>query len=91
MTQPLTVRQISRRTEIPLNICRHIVRELVRRACFYCLNDPARRSRLFWLNEWGKACQRQLLRLWWRAHLRYELTEVGRTLRSLLQQAGVPV
>ncbi len=60
LDQPLTVRQISRRLELPLNTCSVVLRELDRCGLSRCLNGPARQNRIYWLTDSGVSCQRQM-------------------------------
>lgn len=62
MTLPLTVRQISRRTGLEFDPCRHAVRALVQDGLLRCLNVEARRSRLYWLTTQGQTVRGELTR-----------------------------
>lgn len=53
LSQPLTARQLARRTGLTFDVCRDIVRELAIHKLIYCLNDRARRSRLYWPTDLG--------------------------------------
>ena len=59
-TQPLTAKQIARKTGLTFDACREVVRDLAACGLLRCLNPSARRSRLYWLTKPGKACQRHL-------------------------------
>lgn len=47
MHQPLTVSQCARRSSLPLDACKHILRQFVRRELATCLNGAARSSRVY--------------------------------------------
>ena len=51
--QPLTGKQIGRRTGIPIDTCSYVVAKLVTRGLLTCLNPEARNSRLYWLTDLG--------------------------------------
>lgn len=58
--QPLTVKQISRRTSLKPRICSHVLWEMVTYQLVRCLNGRAQRSRLYWLTDRGLTCQHRL-------------------------------
>ncbi len=58
----MTAKQLARRTGLPFDACRNVVLSLAKRGFLHCLNDEARRSRLYWLTKQGKLCQRQFCR-----------------------------
>ena len=60
LMQPMTGKQLARKTRAPLDFCSLSLSKLVIHKLAVCLNPEARRSRLYWLTEAGKACQRQL-------------------------------
>jgi len=60
LNQPLTASQISRKTDLPRDVCRDVLRKLAKRDWVRCLNTDARRSRLYWLTPPGQADQRRL-------------------------------
>ncbi len=60
LSQPLTAKQIARRTGMAFDSCRDAVRDLAAHRLVHCLNETSRRSRVYWLTRLGKACQRQL-------------------------------
>jgi len=59
LTQPLTVQQLARRAGLRLSQCTCLLRALRRRSLVRCLNEEARRSRVYWLTRAGRDCQRQ--------------------------------
>ena len=59
--QPVTIKQLSKLTNFRQDACSYIIWELRIYELVYCLNDQARRSRLYWLTDLGKTCQRKLL------------------------------
>lgn len=58
--QPITAKQLAARTDFDLDSCSFILSELSVQGLVFCLNPQARRSRLYWLTELGKACQIRL-------------------------------
>jgi len=58
--QPLTAKQISKKTGIPVDTCSYTLAKLARRAIVSCLNPKARNSRLYWITGVGRQCRRQL-------------------------------
>lgn len=60
LTQPLTVKQLAGRTSIAEESIGYVVTELRSNGLVHCLNEKARRSRLYWLTELGGKCQRFL-------------------------------
>jgi|GEM_PF-1144287 len=61
-TQPLTGKQLKKRTDISLKRCSEIVRQLKRHGSLKCLNPQANSSRLYWLTDLGRATQHILYR-----------------------------
>ena len=57
MNQPLTTQQLSRKTGLPFDVCRDVIPQLAARGLVRCLNENARRARLYWLTKLGEACQ----------------------------------
>lgn len=60
IAQPLTGKQIGRRTGIPMDTCSYVVAKLVTKGVLTCLNPEARNSRLYWLTGLGRQSQRKL-------------------------------
>lgn len=60
LAQPVTAKQISTRMQIKLDAARFWLQGLAQRDYLYCLNETARRSRLFWLTSRGLSCQEKL-------------------------------
>lgn len=60
IAQPLTGKQIGRRTGIPMDTCSYVVGKLVTRGLLTCLNPKARNSRLYWLTDLGRQCYKLL-------------------------------
>ena len=56
---PLTATQISRKTGLRADACRHVIGELARHGLIECKNECARRSRLYGLTELGLGCWRR--------------------------------
>lgn len=59
LSQPLTSKQIARRTGLSFDACRDSVRTLATIGLLYCLNDRARRSRIYWHTPMGGAWRRR--------------------------------
>lgn len=57
----MTAKQLSYRTGLSLSHCMNIVWELWVYEVVTCLTPAARNSRLYWLTDRGKSCQRQVL------------------------------
>ena len=62
MRQPLTAKQISRRTRISVDTCSYVLGKFAVKAIGVCLNPKARNSRVYWVTELGQECQRRLHR-----------------------------
>ena len=60
LKQPMTAKQLARKTAMSLDCCSYTLWELSVYEMVYCLNQQAIRSRLYWLTNLGKACQRKL-------------------------------
>ena len=60
MHQPMTAKQIAHHTELSIDTCSYVLWELVIYKLVSCLNNTSRRSRLYWLTDLGKKCQRKL-------------------------------
>ncbi len=62
MKQPLTAKQISKRTRIDLDTCSYVLGRFVSKGLSVCLNPNARNSRLYWLTDLGRTCRQRLRR-----------------------------
>jgi DNA-binding HxlR family transcriptional regulator len=60
--QPLTAKQISRRTRISVDTCSYLLGKCAANGLGICLNPNARNSRLYWATELGVKCQKRLHR-----------------------------
>jgi predicted transcriptional regulator len=60
MKQPMTAKQISRKTGIHLDTCSNVLGRFVSKGLSICLNPEARNSRLYWLTDLGRRCRRRL-------------------------------
>lgn len=60
ISQPMTAKQIGRKTGIPMDTCSYTLAKLAGRTLVLCLNPEARSSRLYGLSEMGQQCQEQL-------------------------------
>ena len=63
--QPLTVRQLCRRTALTLRACSDVLSQLVRRRLARCLNPRSRRCRVYGLTRTGVWCQGRMRRVLW--------------------------
>jgi predicted transcriptional regulator len=59
ITQPLTCTQLAYRTKIRVRSCSQALIELENLGVVYCLTPDAPSSRLYYLTETGKECQKQ--------------------------------
>lgn len=62
LTQPMTANQLARQTRLSRDCCSAALWELATHRLTTCLNPHARSSRLYWLTQQGKTCQRRLYR-----------------------------
>lgn len=74
--QPLTGKQIGRRTGIPIDTCSYVVAKLVTRGLLTCLNSEARNSRLYWLTDLGTQCRKRFHQDLALAYKEYDLPEI---------------
>lgn len=58
--QPLTAKQLARKTGIPANSCSYLLAKFTWKKLMTCLNAQARTSRLYGLTKFGISCRRQL-------------------------------
>ena len=58
--QPLTAKQLSHREHLTLDMCSYHLCQLATHKLVMCLNQRARRSRVYWLTRTGQACQHRL-------------------------------
>lgn len=62
LKMPLTAKLLARKTGMSGNACSYIIAKFSEKGIVYCLNPKARNSRLYWLAEVGRRCQKQLCR-----------------------------
>lgn len=62
LKQPLTARQISRKTGIPTDTCSYTIAKLVDKGLLICLNPNARIGKLYWFTESGRQCCKRVYR-----------------------------
>ncbi len=62
LTQPLTAKQLSRKTRIGIDTCSHVVGRFAQQGLAVCLNPTARSSRLYGLTDLGRKCREKLCR-----------------------------
>ena len=74
--QPLTGKQIGKRTGIPIDTCSYVVAKLVTKGLLTCLNQEARNSRLYWLTELGRQCRKRLHQDLGLAYEEYDLPSI---------------
>ena len=60
LRQPLTAKQISRKTRISIGTCSYLLGKLAVRGITVCLNPNARSSRLYWVTDLGREFQKRL-------------------------------
>jgi hypothetical protein len=60
VSQPMTAKQLSKRTGIPVNTCSYLLGKLTFKGVLICLNPGAIKSRLYWLTKFGIRCRKQL-------------------------------
>ena len=60
ITQPMTARQIARKTDIPVDTCSGLTAKLLDQGLLTCLNPAQRNSRLYWITGVGAKCKNQL-------------------------------
>lgn len=60
LRMPLTAKQLTRRIGIPTDTCSYILSKLFGHGLVVCLNPASQNSRLYWLSEEGKKCQKEL-------------------------------
>ena len=60
MRQPLTAKQISRKTRINVGTCSYLLSKFAARGITVCLNPDVRSSRLYWVTDLGRKCQKRL-------------------------------
>jgi predicted transcriptional regulator len=60
--QPLTAKQVSGKTGIPEDTCGNLMGKFTKNSLITCLNPAAGNSRLYWLTEPGKKCQKDICR-----------------------------
>ena len=76
IAQPLTGKQIGRRTGIPIDTCSYVVAKLVTKGLLTCLNPEARNSRLYWLTDRGIQCRKKLHQNLGQAYEEYDLPNI---------------
>ena len=77
LNQPLTAKQIARKTGLPFDSCRDAVCELAGVGLLRCLNPEANKSRLYWMTRPGMACQRRVRAADGLAPYRYDFPSVN--------------
>ncbi len=60
LNQPLTAKQIARKTGIPMDTCSYTIAKFTAKGLVTCLNPEARNSRLYWITELGGRCRKRL-------------------------------
>ncbi len=60
INQPVTATQLSQRTGIPVDTCSYLVAKSTIKGLLICLNPGVRKSRVYWLTEFGIRCRKQL-------------------------------
>ncbi len=62
LKQPMTAKQLARVAGMREDCCSYVLKELSTYRLVYCLNPGARRSRLYWLTDKCKQCQKKILK-----------------------------
>lgn len=60
INQPVTAKQLSQRTGIPVDTSSYLLAKLKIKGLLICLNPDAIKSRVYWLTEFGIRCRKQL-------------------------------
>ena len=60
INQPITAKQLSQRTGIPVDTSSYLLAKLKIKGLLICLNPDAIKSRVYWLTEFGIRCRKQL-------------------------------
>ena len=60
INQPVTARQLARRTGIPQDTCSYLTAKFAEMGLLACLNPKARSSRLYWLTKRGGQYRKKL-------------------------------
>ncbi len=60
MKQPLTAKQISKKTGLCLDTCSYVLGKFTVKGIGTCLNPDARNSRLYWVTDIGQECLKRL-------------------------------
>jgi len=74
--QPLTAKQIAGQTGIPEDTCSYLIAKFAKTGITTCLNPAAGNSRLYWLTELGKKCQKEICRQFNLSHKEYDLPNI---------------
>lgn len=77
MKQPLTAKQVGRKTGIPMDTCSYILAKFSAKGLLTCLNPEARNSRLYWLTTLGRAYRKQLQQDLNLPYTEYDLPDVN--------------
>ena len=60
VSQPMTAKQLSRKTGIPVDTCSYLISKFTFKGVLICLNPSAIKSRLYWITKFGIRCRKQL-------------------------------
>jgi hypothetical protein len=60
VSQPMTAKQLSRTTGIPVDTCSYLISKFTFKGVLICLNPSAVKSRLYWFTKFGIRCRKQL-------------------------------
>ena len=74
--QPLTAKQVAGKTGIPEDTCICLIAKFAKNGLTTCLNPAAGNSRLYWLTELGKKCQKDLYRKLNQPYTEYSLPNI---------------
>jgi len=77
LKQPLTAKQLARKTGIPMDTCSYMIGKFTAKGLVTCLNPRARNSRLYWTTGLGRKCQKQLHQNFGLPEKEYDLPSVN--------------
>jgi len=76
LAQPMTAKQLSKKSGIPPDICSYTLRKFTAKGLAVCLNPKTRTSRLYSLSEFGIRCQKKVYQDLNRPYKEYNLPDI---------------
>lgn len=76
LKQPMTAKQLAKKTSLSLDSCSAALEDLFLNELVTCLNPAQRRSRLYWITDKGRSCQQELRKEHYLSDLNYDFPEV---------------